>query len=263
MMNLVSITTSTRGDPSISVVPHTTASFKPVSFIDYKKPESNDFLVGNQMKFHGRLMNSIPDLTVFINGIPIAIIECKSPNSLSAFDKAFEDLKYYQQNSEKLCWYNQICAGIFKVGGRYGAIGAGKPHYSFYRTKDTNDLEALLGETPTAQDILIYNLFKKENLLDLIRHFVIYELDEGRTIKKLPRYPQIRATNNAIKKFQEQDQGGVIWHTQGSGKSITMVMLAKALALCPSIPNPRIVIVTYVILIHFHRPRPDHIHPGI
>ncbi|MCX6235005.1 MAG: type I restriction endonuclease [Bacteroidetes bacterium] len=219
--------------------------YKPVSFIDYKNPENNDFLIVNQMKFHGRLMNSIPDLTVFVNGLPIALIECKSPNSLSAFDKAYEDLKYYQQNSEKLCWYNQICAGIFKVGGRYGAIGAGKQHYSFYRVKDTADLEALLGVTPSEQDILIYNLFKKEHLLDLIRHFVIFELDEGRIIKKLPRYPQIRATNKAIKKFQEQNQGGVIWHTQGSGKSLTMAYITrKLLAEEFGFKNPTVIIMT-------------------
>ncbi|MCK9421839.1 MAG: type I restriction endonuclease [Bacteroidales bacterium] len=230
---------------SVKQVINEKEEYKPVSFIDYKHPENNDFLVVNQIKFHGRLMNSTPDLVVFVNGIPIAVIECKSPDSLSAFDKAFEDLKYYQQNSEKLFWYNQICIGIFKVGGRYGAIGAGKPHYSFYRTKDTDDLETLLGEKPTEQDILIYNLFKKDNLLDLIRHFVIYELDEGRIIKKLPRYPQIRATNKAIKKFQEQNQGGVIWHTQGSGKSLTMAYITRKLQAEEfGFKNPKVIIMT-------------------
>jgi type I restriction enzyme R subunit len=219
--------------------------FKPVWFIDYRNPENNDFLVVNQMKFHGRLMHSVPDLTVFINGIPVAVIECKSPNSLSAFDKAFEDLKYYQKNSEKLFWYNQICVGIFKVGGRYGAIGAGKPHYSFYRNKDTAELQALLNDTPTEQDILIYNLFKKDLLVDLIRHFVIYELDEGRTIKKLPRYPQIRATNKAIRKFQEENQGGVIWHTQGSGKSFTMAYITRKLQAEEfGFKNPTVIVMT-------------------
>lgn len=219
--------------------------YKPVSFIDYKNPENNDFLVVNQLKFHGRLQHSIPDLTIFVNGIPIAVIECKSPDSLSAFDKAYEDLKYYQKNSEKLFWYNQICVGIFQVGGRYGAIGAGKQHYSFFRSKDTAELETLLGETPSEQDILIYNLFKKENLLDLIRHFVMYELDEGRTIKKLPRYHQIRATNNAIKKFQEQNIGGVIWNTQGSGKSLTMAYITRKLQAEEfGFKNPTVIIMT-------------------
>ena len=230
---------------SVKQLIHGKEEFKPVLFIDYKNPENNDFLVVNQMKFHGRLMNSTPDLTVFINGIPIGVIECKSPNSLSAFEKAFEDLKYYQQNSEKLFWYNQICAGIFKVGGRYGAIGAGKPHYSFYRTKNTADLESLLGTKPTEQDILIYNLFRKDILLDLIRHFVIFELDEGKTIKKLPRYPQIRATNKAIKRFQEHNQGGVIWHTQGSGKSLTMAYITRKLQAEEfGFKNPTVVIMT-------------------
>ena len=78
--------------------------YKSASFIDYLHPENNDFLVVNQMKFHGRLKNSIPDLIVYVNGIPIAVIECKAPGAPNAFDKAYEDLKYYQENSEKLFW---------------------------------------------------------------------------------------------------------------------------------------------------------------
>ncbi|NQV01285.1 MAG: type I restriction endonuclease subunit R [Bacteroidia bacterium] len=219
--------------------------FKPVWYIDYKHPEDNDFLVVNQMKFHGKPQNSVPDLTVFVNGIPIAVIECKSPISLSAFDKAYEDLRYYQKNSEKLFWYNQICVAIFGVGGRYGAIGAGKPHYSYFRSRDTAALETLLGKAPTAQDILIYNLFRKDNLLDLIRNFVIFELDEGKTIKKLPRYPQIRATNKAIAKLHSKDQGGVIWHTQGSGKSLTMAYITRKLQAEEfGFNNPTVIIMT-------------------
>jgi len=230
---------------SVKQVIHGREEFKPVGFIDYRHPENNDFLVVNQMKFHGRPQNSVPDITVFINGIPIAVIECKSPVSPSAFDKAFEDLGYYQKNSEKLFWYNQICAAIYGVGGKYGAIGAGKPHYSYFRSKDISSLEALLGKSPTAQDILIYNLFRKDHLLDLIRNFVIFELDEGRTIKKLPRYPQIRATNKAIAKLQAKDQGGVIWHTQGSGKSLTMAYIARKLQAEEfGFNNPTIIIMT-------------------
>jgi len=219
--------------------------YKSVSFIDYLHPENNDFLVVNQMKFHGSLQNSIPDLIVYINGIPIAVIECKAPGAPNAFDKAYEDLKYYQDNSEKLFWYNQICAGIYDVGGKYGAIGAPKAYYSFFKTKDTSDLENLIGRKPTPQDILIFNLFKKENLLDIIRHFVIFELDEGKTIKKLPRYPQIRATNKAIQKFKEHNQGGVVWHTQGSGKSLTMVYITRKLRADEfGFNNPTILILT-------------------
>jgi len=219
--------------------------FKPVWYIDYRHPENNDFLVVNQMKFHGSPVNSIPDITLFVNGIPVAVIECKSPTSPGAFDKAAGDLAYYQKNSERLFRYNQICAAIYGVGGRYGAIGAGKPHYSFYRTKETAELERILGKAPTAQEILLYNLFRKDILLDIIRHFVLFELEDGRTIKKLPRYPQIRATNKAIAKLQSQDQGGVIWHTQGSGKSLTMVYITRKLQADEfGFNNPTVIVMT-------------------
>ena len=172
--------------------------FMPVSFIDYQNPDNNDFLVMNQLKVHGRIRNSIPDLIVFINGLPIAVIECKSPIAEGAFDKAHGDLDFYQENSERLFHYNQICAGIWQVGGKYGAINSPQAFYSVFRTGK----DEVIDEIITEQDKLIYHLFRKDKLLDIIRHFVIYELDEGRTIKKLPRYQQIRATNNTIAKLQ-------------------------------------------------------------
>lgn len=219
--------------------------FKPVWFIDYRNPENNDFLVVNQMKFHGRYQHSVPDLTVYLNGLPVAVIECKSPSSPSALDKAVNDLLYYQENSEKLFYYNQICAGIYEVSGRYGAIGAGKTHYSLYNTKDNHDLAELTGKQPTNQDILIYNLFRKDKMLDLIRHFVIFELEENRTVKKLPRYIQIRATNKAIEKLQKDKKGGVIWHTQGSGKSLTMAYITRKLQAEEfGFDNPTVLIMT-------------------
>lgn len=214
--------------------------FLPVSFIDYTNPTNNDFLVVNQLKLHGRFRNSIPDLIVFINGIPIAVIECKSPKAQGAFDKSYGDLEFYQENSERLFHYNQICAGVWQVGGKYGAIHAPKAFYSVFRTRKN---EAVAG-IKTEQDQLIYQLFQKDKLLDIIRHFVIYELDEGRTIKKLPRYQQIRATNNTIAKLQE-GHGGVVWHTQGSGKSITMAYVTRKLQ-APEygFDNPTVIVLT-------------------
>jgi type I restriction enzyme R subunit len=92
---------------------------------------------------------------------------------------------------------------------------------------------------------LLYNLFKKENLLDLVRHFVVFELEEGTTIKKLPRYQQIRATNRTIEKLRAHDQGGVVWHTQGSGKSITMAYITRKLqAQEYGFDNPTIMVMT-------------------
>lgn len=216
--------------------------FHSVHFIDYINPENNDFLVLNQMKFHGRYQHSVPDLVVFINGLPIGVIECKSPTAQNAWDKAYGDLDYYQKNSEKLFHFNQICAGIWQVSGRYGAISSPQPFYSVFKT-NKDDTEILI-QSKTEQDKLLIALFKKERVLDIIRHFVLFELDEGITIKKLPRYQQIRATNKTIERLQS-GEGGVVWHTQGSGKSLTMAYVTRKLQ-APEIgfDNPTVLIMT-------------------
>ncbi len=217
--------------------------FHPIHFIDYTKPDNNDFLIVNQIKYHGGAQHSVPDLVVYINGLPIAVIECKSPKANNAWDTAYSDLKHYQENSEKLFHFNQICVGIWKDGGKYGAIGSPQQFYSVYKTSKGEDL-TFLGEEPSGQDILLYSLFRKERILELIRHFVLFELDEGRTVKKLPRYQQLRATNKTMARLQE-DEGGVVWHTQGSGKSLTMAYITRKLQ-APEygFNNPTILILT-------------------
>lgn len=216
--------------------------FKVVHFIDYLQPDNNDFLVVNQMKYWGRYQHSVPDLVVYINGLPIGVIECKSPTAQNAWDKAYSDLKYYQENSEKLFHFNQICAGIWDVGGRYGAINSPQQFYSVFKTskKDTD----IINQAKKDQDKLIIALFKKERVLDIIRHFVLFELEEGSTVKKLPRYQQLRATNKTIARLQG-GEGGVVWHTQGSGKSLTMAYVTRKLQ-APEygFDNPTVLIMT-------------------
>jgi type I restriction enzyme, R subunit len=198
--------------------------FKAISFIDYQDPDNNDFLVVNQLRCHGKTRNSIPDIIVYVNGLPLAVIECKAPGAQNAFDKAYSDLGFYEANSEKLFHYNQIMVGIYRVGGKYGAISSPQAFYSVFKTRKGEVLQ----HVKTEQDKLLYSLFKKENFLDIIRHFVLFELEEGHTIKKLPRYQQIRATNRTIEKLQN-GEGGVVWHTQGSGKSLTMAYVTRKL----------------------------------
>lgn len=214
--------------------------FIPVYFIDYQNPANNDFLVVNQLRCHGKTHNSIPDLVVFLNGLPIAVIECKAPGAQNAFDKAYSDLRFYETNSEKLFHYNQITAGVYGVGGKYGAISSPRAFYSVFKTKK----EEVPVEVKTEQDKLLYSLFQKDRLLDIIRHFVLFELEEGRTIKKLPRYQQIRATNRTIERLQS-GEGGVVWHTQGSGKSITMAYVTRKLQ-APEFGfnNPTVLVMT-------------------
>lgn len=215
----------------------------PVFVIDYENIENNDFLIVNQMKYNGSKKNSIPDIVVYINGLPLAVIEAKSPK-VSITD-AISDLGYYQENSSKLFHYNQICVGINKGKALYGTIGSQFAHYSKFKLEDTKELEELVERTPTAQDILIYSLFRKSVLLDIIRNFTIFEIDQGRTIKKLPRYQQLRAVNKILDRLKTENKGGVVWHTQGSGKSITMVYLATKLRREEAgFDNPTILVVT-------------------
>lgn len=228
---------------SITEKPTPEAKPQPVFIIDYENIENNDFLIVNQMKYNGIHKNSIPDIVVYINGLPLVIIEAKSPK-VSITD-AISDLGYYQENSQKLFYYNQICVGMNKGKALYGTIGSQFAHYSKYKLEDLTELELLLERTPTAQDILIYSLFKKEMLLDIIRNFTIFEIDQGRTIKKLPRYQQLRAVNKIVKRLKTENKGGVVWHTQGSGKSITMVYLATKLRREEAgFDNPTIIVVT-------------------
>lgn len=216
---------------------------QPVFLIDYQNIENNDFLVVNQMKHYGHGNNSIPDLIVYVNGLPLAVIEAKSPK-VSITD-AISDLEYYQTNSPKLFHYNQICVGINKGKALYGTIGGSFPHYAKYRADDMTAVQQLVDREPTAQDILIHALFQKEIFLDIVRNFTIFEVDQGRTIKKLPRYQQLRAVNKILDRLQTTNKGGVVWHTQGSGKSITMIYLATKLRREEAgFDNPTILVVT-------------------
>jgi type I restriction enzyme R subunit len=231
----------TRAD-ALSLKPTPDEHPKAVKFIDYDNIENNEFLVVNQMKFKGARANSIPDLVVFVNGLPLAVIEAKN-QTIDISD--IPDLEYYQTNSPKLFHYNQIIGAINRISGLYGTIEASMKFYSKYNEPANDELIELCEEEPTPQDILIYNLFEKRRFLDIIKYFVIFEVVEGKTIKKLPRYQQLRAVNKIVDRLKNKNQGGVVWHTQGSGKSITMIYLATKLRASTSgFDNPTILILT-------------------
>ncbi len=231
----------TRAD-ALSLKPTPDEHPKAVKFIDYDNLDNNEFLVVNQMKFKGERANSIPDLVVFVNGLPLAVIEAKN-QTIDISD--IPDLEYYQTNSPKLFHYNQIIGAINRISGLYGTIEASMKFYSKYNEVASHELVELLDNEPTPQDILIYNLFEKRRFLDITKYFVIFEVVEGRTIKKLPRYQQLRAVNKIVDRLKNENRGGVVWHTQGSGKSITMIYLATKLrAETSGFDNPTIMVLT-------------------
>ncbi|GAB3635303.1 type I restriction endonuclease [Hymenobacter arcticus] len=222
--------------------------FLPLRYFDFAEPANNDWLVTNQPRYQGRIAVAAPDIVLYVNGLPLAVLECKAGSAAGAWDSAYHDLAHYQRNNERLFHCNVLCAGLWEVDARYGAIGTPQAFWASYndRRTDLAPLRALLpGREPTAQDRLLYFLLAPARLLDVLRHFVLFEREEGRTTKKLPRYQQLRATNRTLAHLRAADQGGVVWHTQGSGKSLTMAYLIRKLRAPESgFDNPTVLVLT-------------------
>lgn len=227
-----------------------------VKLIDWENLGNNEFLVSNQFKVNASRGNRIPDIVIFINGLPLVIIECKSPIITNPLAQAIRQVMEYQETIPKLFHFNQIIIVTSSQSVRYGVIGNSYEYFQEWKVPypiTIDDLEKLIEKTgrstprPTPQDILLYGLLEKHNLLDLIRNFIIFERHQGKIIKKIARYQQFRATNETIRRIlTEKDphlRGGTIWHTQGSGKSLTMLFTAIKLRREAKLNNPLLVFV--------------------
>lgn len=236
--------------------PETVGGGKSLSFnlkyIDWEHPENNlfhvteEFAVESQDKQH----NARPDIVLFINGIPFAVIECKAPHI--SVDQAVEQMIRNQQADyiPQLFRYAQIVMATNKNVVKYATAGTPKKFWSVWKEQDTTFLDSRLAQlvadrAPTEQDRNMISLFSRERLMELTRYFVLFDAN----VKKICRYQQYFAIREIIKTITQQDskgnrQSGVIWHTQGSGKSLTMVMLAKYILMELAVYNPRVVIVT-------------------
>lgn len=236
--------------------PETVGDGKMLSFnlkyIDWEHPENNlyhvteEFAVESQDKQH----NARPDLVLFINGIPFAVIECKAPQI--SVEQAVEQTVRNQQANyiPQLFKFAQIVMATNKNSVKYATTGTPKKFWNVWKEQNeafiSRQLVLLLdGRMPTEQDKNIISLFSKERVMELIRYFILYDAN----VKKICRYQQYFAVKEIIKTIGETDergnrQSGVIWHTQGSGKSLTMVMLAKYILMEMTYCHPRVVIVT-------------------
>ncbi|MBI5359398.1 MAG: type I restriction endonuclease subunit R [Planctomycetes bacterium] len=235
-----------------------------VSFIDFERPEKNEFVVTRQFMAAGAKGSIKCDIVLFVNGIPLVVIECKSPTIQEPISKAIEQLFRYQElkdeykdrGAPKLFETVQILIAACGQSAKFATVGT--PHRHFLEWKNPypitlDELNAkytgrLSGKTPTPQDVLIYGLLRPDNLLDIVRNFIAFEAEGGKTIKKISRYQQFIAVNNAIERIRKSKdyskRGGIIWHTQGSGKSLSMLWLAVKLRRMSHLENPIIVVVT-------------------
>lgn len=236
--------------------------FHTVRFIDWDEPTNNEFLVTRQFVIQGPNEKIIPDVVLFVNGIPVVVIECKSPfleknkNENIGKKEAFDQLRRYMdlRNSETVegaprLFYTNFFTGIFNKYRAYvGTISSGYSHYVEWKDPYPFQKTEIEDVNHTGQNVFIQGLLEKTNLLDVMQNFLLFEVDGGTKIKKVCRYQQFRAVNKALARLidgrDSLDRGGVIWHTQGSGKSLTMVFLARKIRRTLELSDSTIVVVT-------------------
>lgn len=242
-----------------------------VHYIDWDHPKNNTFRVVNQFRVDepgGQAKKFIiPDLVLFVNGIPLVVVECKSPGVQEPVEEAIDQLHRYsnqrswvadREGNERLFHTNQFVIATSYDEARVGTIGAQAVHYLEW--KDTSpvpmaEVAAALGKNSlSSQEKLVSGMLRPEHLLDLVRHFTLFMQTEGRTIKVVARYQQFRAVRKAVDrlltgKTRKQDgehdrRGGIVWHTQGSGKSLTMVFLVRKIRTTSDLRRFKVVVVT-------------------
>lgn len=236
--------------------PETVGDGKMLSFnlryIDWDNPQNNVFHVTEEFAVDSRdrQHNARPDIVLFINGIPFAVIECKAPHI--PVEEAVGQMIRNQQAAyiPQLFKFAQLVVATNKNAVKYATAGTPKKFWSVWKEQDAEWLQTRLkalvpDRMPTEQDRNIVSLFSPERVYELIRYFILFDAN----VKKVCRYQQFFAVREIMKTIAESDehgnrQSGVIWHTQGSGKSLTMVMLAKYILMELKDCHPRVVIVT-------------------
>lgn len=236
--------------------PETVGEGKMLSFnlryIDWDNPQNNVFHVTEEFAVDSqdRQHNARPDIVLFINGIPFAVIECKAPHI--PVEEAVGQMIRNQQAAyiPQLFKFAQLVMATNKNAVKYATAGTPKKFWSVWKEQDDEWLQTRLkalvpDRMPTEQDRNIVSLFSPERVYELIRYFILFDAN----VKKVCRYQQFFAVREIMKTIAENDehgnrQSGVIWHTQGSGKSLSMVMLAKYILMELKDCHPRVVIVT-------------------
>ncbi len=251
-----------------------------IRYVDWDTPANNRFTVVNQYRvdcppgFNSAKAFIVPDLVLLVNGIPLVVVECKSPSVQEPLAEAVDQLRRYSnqrratfevddnEGNEALFSTTQLLVASSFDEARVGCIGAAFEHYVQWKTVVGPDGQG--GEIEVAQSLgksglseqerLIAGLLKPAHLLDVVKNFMLFMQTGGQTIKSICRYQQYRAVNRAIARLKtgqtrlqngEHDQrGGIIWHTQGSGKSLTMVFLVRKMRASAELRRFKVIVVT-------------------
>ena len=243
-------------------VNHDTGEQSPtVRYVDFRNPDNNNFVAISQFKVRipGTDHHIVPDIVLFLNGLPVAVIECKSPKVKEPIAEAIDQLMRYSQQrdsgnegNQQLFYYNQFFVATCRNIAKFGTITSHiEKHWFRWTDPYPLTLDQLpSGQTsPNDQQRLVAGMCAKRNLLDLIQSFTIFETDEkGRVIKKMARYQQYRAVQLTLERLHRgrnrRERSGIIWHTQGSGKSLTMMFMVRAMRRLNEFADWKIVFIT-------------------
>lgn len=212
-----------------------------VKFIDYDNIDRNSFVVANQWTIEEKETKR-PDVIIFINGLPLVVMELKScVNAQADISDAYLQIRNYMQVIPSLFYYNAFCIISDMITTKAGTITSDETRFSAWKTVDGSELL----DNPD-YTILIKGMIEKHRVLDIIRNFTMFQKDEKQDIKILAAYHQYYAVHKALKStlaaIGKSRKGGVFWHTQGSGKSLSMLFLAHLIR--ERIENPTIVVLT-------------------
>ncbi|MEW6386984.1 MAG: type I restriction endonuclease subunit R [Thermodesulfobacteriota bacterium] len=219
-----------------------------VRLVDFETPEANDWLAVNQYTVVEGQHHRRPDVVVFVNGLPLAVIELKNPaDEAATIWTAFNQVQTYKQQIPSLFAYNEVIVVSDGLEARLGSLTSPREWFMPWRTIEGEELA-----TPgmVQLEVLLKGVFHPERFLDLLRHFIVFEEDRGVVLKKVAGYHQFHATRKAVATTVQaaspggDRRAGVVWHTQGSGKTLTMVFFAGKIVLHPAMANPTIVVLT-------------------
>ena len=219
-----------------------------IYIVDFTHPENNEFLAVNQFTVIEGNQNKRPDIILFVNGLPLVVIELKNAvDENASLKSAFNQLQTYKQAIPSLFTYNGLLIISDGWDARCGTITSDYGRFMKWRTKD-GKTEA--SHTELGMQVMFEGMLNKHTLLDVIRQFIVFEKSDTKTLKKVAAYHQYYAVNKAVESTVTASgrygdrRGGVIWHTQGSGKSLSMVFFSGKLIIEPRMENPTLVILT-------------------
>jgi len=216
-----------------------TGKMKDYKIVDFDNIKDNHFVITNQFYFEGDTENIRTDVMIFLNGLPICDIEAKSPTASSSvnYENAIGQIKRYENVARKMFLPN--CFNIATDGLKtvYGATYASKQHFSTWRDGNDEKLDEGLEQT-------LDGLLEKNNLLDIIQNFLVFEKKKEKLTKMICRYQQMRATNKILERVAKgENKKGLVWHTQGSGKSLTMFFTAWKLRFDKKLKSPKVFVL--------------------